>query len=200
MTVTAGVSTIALAVDTRARNLAAADHVVHALDHVLAEVAPERAGYVASTHFVGAEDRHVAVAASWEGELDPELLSRALAKAFPDAAVLVAGAATGTNELADGVRTAVDEHRSRRAGRLARFPGQAEIERRLTVAEVLAVSCVDEVKGLAGVEVGPDSELDLTGFVRPQWQDGRCTVVVQPAIHGLVPFEVRDQIPCCSAH
>ena len=201
MTVTTGVSTVALAVDTRARDLAAADHVVHLLGLPLAELAPERPAYVATTHFVGADDRHVAVAASWTGELDTWQLSEALAMSFPYAAVLVAGhEATGDAELAACVCTALDEHQSRRAGRLARFPGQEAIERRTTVAEVLAASCVDEVKGLVGTEIGPDSELDLTGFVRPTWRDGHCTIVVQQSVHGLVPFEGRDQIPCCAFH
>jgi hypothetical protein len=192
---------VALAVDTRAADLALADHVVHGLDHVLAELAPEWPSYVATTHFVEAEDRHVAVAASWMGQVDPERLSAALAATFPDATCLVAGReATGEPELVDCVSTALDEHRSRRRGRLARFPGQDQIERRVTVAEVLAASCVDEVRGLVGTEIRPDSELDLTGFARPTWQDGHCSLVVQQSMQGLVPFEVRDQVPCCAFH
>jgi hypothetical protein len=100
----------------------------------------------------------------------------------------------------DGAGTALAEHRERRAGRLARFPGQQDVQRRLSVADVLSLSCVDAVEALAGTEVGPETRLDLTGFVRPTWRAGRCVVLVQPSAGDLVPFESRHQIPCCSDH
>jgi hypothetical protein len=65
---------------------------------------------------------------------------------------------------------------------------------------VVAGSCVDTVEGLAGLTVAPDAELDLTGFARPTWRDGRCTLLVQRARGVLVPFELREQISCCSDH
>jgi hypothetical protein len=191
-----------LAVDTAARDLADADHVVHRLDDVLAAVAPERPAYVASTHVVASpQERHLAVAAGWSGAADGAQLSAALADAFPDGAVVIDGlGSAGDAELTTTARVALEEHRSRAVGRLARFPGQAAVERRLTVAEVVAVSCVDEVVALAGVEIGPDTVVDLTGFVRPTWRDGRCLVTVQPALGGLVPFEQQHQLACCTAH
>jgi len=64
----------------------------------------------------------------------------------------------------------------------------------------VADSVVEEVVGLAGVSVAPDSPVDLTGFARPVWREGRCVLLVQQAAAGLVPFEARVQVPCCSAH
>ena len=201
MTTTDGVSTVLVAVDTRSKDVSAAEHVVHDLDQALG--AADLDAYVASTHVVRDDlGPHLAVAAGWlaPAAAAPALLDR-VASRFPGAGVAVDRAGwAGPADLVAGARSALAEHRSRQGGRLVRFPGQAEIERRLTVEEVLALSCVDVVSGLAGVEINPRSELDLTGFVRPTWHDGQCTVLVQQSVHGLIPFEVRDQIPCCAAH
>jgi hypothetical protein len=195
---------VTVAVDTRARDLATADHVVHDLDGVVAAAGLD--GYLATTHLVDAGGAHFAVAAEWVGadDSDAQRLAQGLAGVFPGSGVVVDAddrrIVSGPAELADGAEEALERHRRRTSGRLARFPGQAAIERRLTVADIVAESCVDEVVGLAGVEVNDGSVVDLTGFVRPTWKDGRCIVTVQPAAQGLIPFEVRDQIPCCSNH
>jgi hypothetical protein len=201
-----GVSTasVTLAVDTRARDLASVDHVVHELDGVLAGVGPT--AYLASTHVVSSGGAHLAVAAEWAVPevADPASLLSALESVFFDAGLVVETTgrrrSAGPSELVEGAADALERHRSRVSGRLARFPGQTDIERRLTVAEVVSSSYVDEVTGLAGTEVAPDSEVDLTGFVRPTWSEGRCTLLVQQAATGLIPFEVREQHACCSEH
>jgi hypothetical protein len=95
---------------------------------------------------------------------------------------------------------AIAEATARSAGRLARYLGRTRIETVTTVAEVEADSVVDAVEGLAGIDLDPGDTLDLTGFARPVWREGRCVLLVQRAAAGLVPFEVRDQIPCCSDH
>ncbi|MCW2767224.1 MAG: hypothetical protein JWO11_3183 [Nocardioides sp.] len=118
------------------------------------------------------------------------------------AVVVLAGAHTGDGpeELLVGARAAAAEHGGRGAGRLARYPGRSDIERRVTVAEVVTGSAVDVVEGLAGTTVGDESELDLTDWARPTWRSGRVVLLVQPAAGTLVPFEARDQVPCCADH
>lgn len=103
--------------------------------------------------------------------------------------------------LAPAAAAALREHRERTAGRLARYPGRAEVERVTTAGDVVALSCIDAVEGLAGVEVTASSGLDLSGFARPTWRDGTCTLLVQRGRDGmLIPFEVRDQQACCADH
>lgn len=174
----------ALAVDAGSRTLAEVEHLVHEIDAALAHL-PEEA-YVVSTHVVRDPAAHLAAVVGWTGvrpdRVRDGLLGLAGARVDPD-------------------HPAVPEHRARAAGRLARYPGRSAIERRLTAAEVVGLSCVDAVEGLAGTAVRPDSVLDLTGFARPTWRDGRCTLLVQQARDGvLLPFEVRDQVPCCANH
>jgi hypothetical protein len=171
---------VVLAVDAAARDIAAAEHVVHLLDDVLPAGDPS---YVASTHVV---DGRVVVVASWDGT-DPASYAEAVTAAVPGAAVRSDGAA-------------VEDHVVRRRGRLARFAGRAAIERRLTVREVLEGSAVDAVEGLAGVVVEDDTVVDLTDWARPTWRAGRTVILVQPARDGLVPFEARQQIACCADH
>jgi hypothetical protein len=206
-------STVLVAVDARSRDVAAAEHLVRLLDGLLPVSHP---AYVASTHVVtGRSGSHLAVAASWT--LDPrggeateqgvELLARVRQEPdLEDAAAVVvlaqaeAGAIHGSEEFLAGARAAAAQHGGRSAGRLARYPGRSDIERRVTVAEVLAGSAVDAVEGLAGTTVDDVSELDLTDWARPTWRAGRVVLLVQPAAGALVPFEARHQIACCADH
>lgn len=200
----ASATALTVAVDAGTPDHGAAEHLLHRIDELLVGTAG-LAGLsdLASTHAVAAPGPHTAVVLSWAaaGRLGPEVL-RLLAGALPDAGVVVtpAGSAAGPPERVAGADLALAEHEERRAGRLARFPGQSEVERILTVEDVLALSCVDAVEGLAGTDVRPTTAIDLTGFVRPTWRDRRCVVLVQASAGGLVPFESRHQIPCCSAH
>ena len=180
-----------LAVDADARDLAAVEHLVHRLDEVLGTGQPEDP-YVISTHVVREPmARFVAV-------LDWAVLDRPGGPAIGELTALLA------DRLPDAYVTpdspAIAEAAARTAGRLARYPGRTRIETVTTVAAVEAESVVDTVEGLAGIELAPDDVLDLTGFARPVWREGRCVLLVQRSATGLVPFEMRHQIPCCSDH
>jgi hypothetical protein len=187
-------------VDGDCRDLASVEHLLHALDGVLDGVLAEDEGYVASTHVVREPVARMVAVLSWSSSSPTEdEVAERVRVALPDAAVHAAVHA-GTAALPAPVAGAVAEHRDRSAGRLARYPGRLRVEQRTTPAAVVADSCVDEVRGLAGVSVTPDSVLDLTGFARPTWREGRCVLLVQQAVDVLVPFEVREQRACCSHH
>lgn len=175
-----------LAVDADARDLAAAEHLVHRLDEVLGAGQPEDA-YVISTHVVREPTARFVAVLNWPGGPPIEELIALLADQLPQAYV-----------TPDSL--AIDEAAARSAGRLARYPGRTRIETVTTVAAVGTDSVVDAVEGLAGIELEPGDTLDLTGFARPMWREGRCVLLVQRSAAGLVPFEMRHQIPCCSDH
>jgi hypothetical protein len=203
-TLPASADSLVVAVDAGTVDNEAAEHLLHRLDTVLASVPGlPRPSDLASTHVVPVPEPHTAVVVAWSGASPaaPEV-QRLLSEAMPDAGVVVtpAGSPTGPPARVAGADLALAEHEERSAGRLARFPGQQDVQRRLSVADVLSLSCVDAVEALAGTEVGPETRLDLTGFVRPTWRAGRCVVLVQPSAGDLVPFESRHQIPCCSDH
>lgn len=197
----ASAATVLVAVDARSRDHAAAEHLLH---HLEAALPPTRPAYVASTHVVADPEPHIALALSWEGRIDPAVLLSALAAVTPEATVVVecSSRATrpGVEDLLGAALAAAEQHRTRRLGRLVRFPGQHRIEGAVTVAEVVERSCVDEVRALAGTELTDDSVLDLSDFARPTWASGTCILAVQNGSQGLIPFEVREQIACCSDH
>jgi hypothetical protein len=190
-------------VNAHSRTLADIEHLAHQVDEAFSTRLDE-ASYFLSTHTIAEPDRHLAAVLSWTGGPDHGEMTRALAAAVNDAdasgeddLVTVVG---GHAALAPGLAAAVAEHTTRTTGRLARYPGRTAIERRLTASEIVTLSCVDEVTGLAGTDVQPDSMVDLTGFARPQWRSGRCVLLVQPGATTLIPFEARQQIPCCADH
>lgn len=191
--------TVLIAVDTGAGDLAGVDHVVH---HLL-DLVGRPSDVVASTHVVAG---HHALAASWTADADSERdgLLATLVSAYAGSGVVVevdgAREEAGAADRLPGAREAADRHTARASGRLVEFPGRGAVERRLSVAEVVADSCVDEVVGLAGTVVTPQSVVDLTGFARPTWAGGRCTLLVQAGASGLIPFEVAQQLACCSHH
>ena len=203
-------STTCLAVDARTRDHAGAEHLVHVLDGLLPVTDP---AYVASTHLVPGDAPHKDVATSWPSAhtvAEEELLELVAARVGElldveaEVGLVLHGhdgtASRGPEELVSGALRAGGEHRARSAGRLARYAGQAEVERRRTVAEVLALSAIDDVEALAGTDVRPDTLLDLTEWARPTWRAGRAVLLVQPGLSALVPFESRHQIPCCADH
>ncbi|OIJ27452.1 hypothetical protein [Nocardioides luteus] len=175
-----------LAVDADARDLAAAEHLVHRLDEALGGGPPEDA-YVISTHVVREPTARFVAVVDWPGGPAAEDLTGLLTDRLPEAYVTPDS-------------PAIAEAAARTAGRLARYHGRTRIETVTTVAAVEADSVVDTVEGLAGITLAPDDVLDLTGFARPVWREGRCVLLVQRAAAGLVPFEARHQIPCCSDH
>lgn len=175
-----------LAVDADARDLAAAEHLVHRLDEVLGAGQPEDA-YVISTHVVREPTGRFVAVLDWPDGPAVEELTALLADQLPQAYVTPDS-------------PAIEEAAARSAGRLARYPGRTAIETVTTVAAVEADSVVDAVEGLAGISLEPGDTLDLTGFARPVWREGCCVLLVQRSATGLVPFEMRHQIPCCSDH
>jgi hypothetical protein len=90
----------------------------------------------------------------------------------------------------------------REGGRAVVFPGVESLTGIRTIGEVLASSAIERVVVLGGGGEPPaKQELDTRDFVRPQWMDGRLTLVAQPARDGrLVPFESPTPTPCCADH
>ena len=85
--------------------------------------------------------------------------------------------------------------------RLFAFPGHDGVSGTMTVGEVLLVSAIDEVRGLAGTAPSSDDLLDTQDFVRPRRQDGRLVLTVRPADGDrYVPFEQPNPTPCCADH
>jgi MFS family permease len=64
-------------------------------------------------------------------------------------------------------------------------------------------SAIERVRvlGAERPEPAPETLVETRGFVRPQWLDGRLTLVTTPVGGGLVaPFEVPKPTPCCADH
>lgn len=181
-----------VAVDAGATDVGGAEHVVATLDALLPATHPS---YVASTHVV--PGGRVAVVASWDDGATHDEVGAAVSAAVPGADVVV-GADDGS--ATDALREAVAQHQRRAAGRLVRFAGRTSIEDRVTVAEVLGATCVEEVRAVGSAALPHDTVVDLREWARPVWQAGRTVLLLQPAREGLVPFESRHQIACCSNH
>ncbi|WP_213454031.1 hypothetical protein [Rhizomonospora bruguierae] len=154
---------------------AAAEHWVYDL------VSPAgRGGVVACTHLVRAPHPHVAV--SIEG------LAGAPAEA-------------GDPALAEAAELAAAAHTARTGGRAVLYPGVELLVGTLTVADLLAASAIERVTVIGGPPAAPDSPVRTRDFVRPQWMDGRLTLVTTPvAGGGIAPFEVPNPTPCCADH
>ena len=85
--------------------------------------------------------------------------------------------------------------------RVFAFPGQEHLTGRMSVAELLMRSAIDDVVALGGVPVEPDAVIDTRDFVRPVVAGGRLVLRVRPyAGGGWAPFEVPDPTPCCADH
>jgi hypothetical protein len=104
-----------------------------------------------------------------------------------------------TDEASAPARTALTEAGAGSAGRVVRFPGSSTVRGRVTVADLVATTGIDRVRGLYGpvedtavVETGP------RGFLRPRWEDGELTLLVEPVAGGLLqPFEIESPHQCC---
>lgn len=97
----------------------------------------------------------------------------------------------------EDVTAAVDEALARTGGRCVRFVGQEHVTGEHTVAELLAVTEIDEVVGV-GRAVAPGDAVATAGFLRPQLLDGRMVLLVEPAAGGrLRPVEVESPHQCC---
>jgi hypothetical protein len=163
------------------------DATVAAAEHWLGELIEgmDADGIVACTHLVRVPTPHVAVSL-----------------AVPSGAVGAAALPTPAAEFTGGAGIAREEHASGTGGRAVDFPGKARMTGVMTVADVLAAGAVERVVVLGGgPPPDPDTEVDTRDFVRPQWIDGRLTLLTQPAGGGrLAPFEVADPRGCCADH
>jgi hypothetical protein len=137
---------------------------------------------VACTHFARTPRPHVAVSLA--------------------TAELPAGTLPATPpEYAEAAEQAAVAHGSRRSGRAVRYPGVDELVATLTVGELLARSAIEQVILLGGAPPAADTLVDTRDFVRPEWRDGRLTLVAAPAGPGrIAPFEVPDPAVCCADH
>lgn len=91
-------------------------------------------------------------------------------------------------------------HAAGTAGRAVRFAGVELLTGTVPIADVLSRTAIDRVLVLGGGSAA-GAVLDTRDFVRPEWRDGRLTLLVLPAGPGRVaPFEVPDPTPCCAAH
>jgi hypothetical protein len=171
------------------------DTDVAAAEHWVRELVAGIDGVVACTHLVRAPTPHVAVSvAGPRGEL--------AVAAATGGVVAATGGALAVAVATGGALVARDEHAGRTGGRAVVFPGVERLVGRVTVGDVLARSAIERIHILGGGPApDPDMELDTRDFVRPQWMDGRLTLVAMPAPGGrIAPFELPNPIPCCADH
>jgi hypothetical protein len=196
-----------LGVDAGSPTLAEAEHLL--LD--LAGRLGAGPGAVLCTHAVRTAQPHYAVSMDLPGQVEPAVLTAVLAALLPaDGAAAVTergrdrrhGTVDGLPEAQRSARAVAADHRTGAAGRAVRFPGVDVLTGRLPVTEVLARTAIDEVVVLGGPPApAAGTVLDTRDFVRPEWSDGRLTLLVLPAGAGLVaPFEVPCPTPCCATH
>lgn len=206
-----------LGVDGWSRHDADADHLVHAVREVvrrhLGDEAVGRA--VLATHEVRVDGVHLAVSCVVPGRDDlgsgarVVALVEALAGLVPASGAVVVTApglpdgmvrgAEGTART--GAWVAVTAAATRTSGRVVRFPGEDRLTGRLTVADALAASVVDQLMVLGGSPCPPTTVLDTLGHVRPRLDAGLVTLLVQPGPDGtVVPFDREQEHDCCQDH
>ncbi|MFJ5712335.1 hypothetical protein [Streptomyces sp. NPDC093105] len=166
-----------LTIDADTGNLAAADHLLHALAAEL-ELPDVVFG---CTHLVRDDRPRVVVSLALpSGPLVSTVEERLTAQG---------------HQVTRGIPDTV--------GRAVLYPGSALLTGTLTVTDVLARSAIDRVTVL-GTPHPPASHTRLVtnGHVRPRWTaDGALALTAMPAAGGvLVPFEVPDPTPCCADH
>ena len=141
----------------------------------------------------------IGVALRLTGEpADPAATRAALARAL-SGPVLSEVDDTEADEDSAPARLALAEAGAGSAGRVVRFPGSAALRGQIAVGDLVATTGIDRVRGLYGpvadtdvVETGPN------GFVRPRWEDGELTLLVEPIAGGLLqPFEIESPHQCC---
>jgi len=195
----------------------AADVVADA--HLLAAVDEALAGSGAGAELVCThEDRpapgsrtgvRIGVALRLTGEpADPAATRSALARALSGPVLAQAGSADDSaddqadhqaDDASAPARTALAEAGSGSAGRAVRFPGSAGVTGRVTVADLVARTGIDEVRGLYGpVADGDVVETGPNGFLRPIWHGGQLVLLVEPTAGGVLkPFEIESPHQCC---
>jgi hypothetical protein len=180
-----------LGVDAASATVPQAEHLIHDLISVLGL----RADTLACTHFIREGRPHVAVSIEAPPTVDLGLLPAGAGGAIGDTRHGPAG-------LAASAAHAAAEHAARRSGRAVRYPGVAGLTGALTAAEIVARSAIDRIDVLAGAgSPDPATLVDTRGHVRPEWRDGRLTLLAMPAGEDrIAPFEVPNPTPCCADH
>ncbi|MFI6698747.1 hypothetical protein ACIBJC_07165 [Streptomyces sp. NPDC050509] len=189
-----------IGVDAATAGLGDADHLARALAGELA--LPDTASV--GTHAVRAGRPHLALSLTLpDAATATEAWWALTRRTEPEALGLAFGERRhGPAELAEGAAHAVAERTLHGAGRAVLFPGAGALTGTVGVAELLAVSAVDEV-ALLGAAGPPDGARRILtrDHLRPEWREGRLVLTVMEAAGGvLVPFEVPDPTPCCADH
>ncbi|GAA1565417.1 hypothetical protein GCM10009789_18700 [Kribbella sancticallisti] len=184
-----------IAVDADSADTVEAEHLLHnLLESVPGPV-------VACTHVVSGGDRpHLAVSVSTPADFDPAALTHDVGSAIirPGAAEPVVA---GPSQLVRGAYVAAVETALGTAGRLVAFPGQENARGVLTAAELRTHCGIDQVEALGGLIIEDTTLIDTRDFIRPIRRNGQVTLLVQPAVGGvLIPFEVEHQQKCCADH
>ena len=157
---------------------------------------------LACTHLVAVPTPHWAVSMVVAGSPPAELeLSRDLAGSAVTVVRLggrTARAAAGPWQA--GADAAADQLLSG-AGRAVVFAGQDRLPATVTVEDVLRLTAIGRVLGVAGTPTA-GRVLHTRGYVRPHLLQGELVLHVRPygADSQLAPFEVPEPTPCCAAH
>jgi hypothetical protein len=175
---------------------------VREADHLLAELAdglglPE--GFVGCTHLIRTSLPHVAVSLAVPAPPSTSGFFQVVREIVGDVGLALGSHPAGPARLAEGAALAVSEHV--RSGRAVRFPGIERLTGRLTVRDILEGTAIDRVLVLMAKEPPLEALVDTRDHVRPEWRDGRLTLLTMPAGPGLfAPYEVPNPTPCCADH
>jgi hypothetical protein len=191
-----------LGIDAGCRTLKEADHLLIGLPGLLG--LPE--GVVGYTHLISGRP-HVAVSLSLPdgvvaagGGAASERAARDVLDRLPgDMGAALGEQARGPAEQAETAALAAAEHG--RSGRAVLYPGSRGLTGTLTAGEILDRSAIERIVVLMGEEPPADVLVDTRDHVRPEWREGRLTLLALPAGKGLIaPYEVPNPTPCCVDH
>ncbi|KAA9150737.1 hypothetical protein FPZ12_040660 [Amycolatopsis acidicola] len=185
-------------IDTRVRDLAEADHLIHELSARLR--LPGNA--VACTHLVREGGPHIAVSL-WVPPGFEGLWNELTRLSESGSAGVASGTARcGHPDLAETASDAAVEHLSRKGGRAVTYPGAAELTGTVPFRYVLERTAIERIVVVGGAdEPGEDDLLETRDHVRPEWRDGELALAVTPVAGGrFAPFEVPDPTPCRAGH
>jgi len=159
------------------------DKDVRAAEHWFAELLGDRRDrVVACTHLLRVPSPHVAFSIALPSGVEVDL------PPVPDG-------------LAAAAALAREEHLSGQGGRAFAYPGRDACVGVLSVAELLSRSAIERVTVMGGAPASPDTLVETRDHVRPLWMAGKLTLVTLPHSGGrIAPFEMPEEIPCCSLH
>ena len=169
--------------------------------HLLAAVDGALAGSGVEADLVGVHEDRVAPTSQTDVRIgvslrlteeppDPAATRAALARALSGP---VLTAEDPGEDAAAPARTALAQVGSGEAGRAVRFPGSVGLTGRVTVADLVGGTAIEEVRGLFGPVAGTDVlDTGPNGFLRPRWEGGRLVLLVEPTVGGVLkPFEIE---------